>query len=126
MEHRANNILIADDDELMRWQLGRIVKSCGGEIVCSAESVEDVEQNRSLDFNDVDMAIVDYQFGGEKTGIDLIRHLKSRGVARVFLCTGYYEDEQVRSEAKMAGADLVIAKPIDEKHVRGIIRHEAD
>jgi CheY-like chemotaxis protein len=126
MISRTRNILIADDDELMRWQLGRIVKSCGGEIAFSAESVEDVEENASLDFTSIDTAIVDYEFRTEKTGIDLIRYLKERGVERVFLCTGYYEDERVRSEASMAGADLVIAKPIDEKHVRGIIRHEAD
>lgn len=121
------SILIADDDELMRWQLGRVVKGCGGEVACSAGSVEEVEQDPSLDLKNIDAAIVDYEFEGhEKTGIDLIRYLKANGVPRVFLCTGYYEDEEICSEAKSAGADLVIPKPVDERRLSGLICHEAD
>lgn len=119
------SILIADDDELMRWQLGRIVRGYGGEVVCSASSVEEVERNSSLDLKAVDAAIVDYEFEGyEKTGIDLIRYLKMNGVPKVALCTGYFEDEDIRSQAELAGADLIIPKPVDESCLCRIIRHE--
>ena len=121
------SILIADDDELMRWQLGRMVRGCGGEIVCSAASVEEVERHPSLDLKSIDAAIVDYEFEGhDKTGIDLIRYLKAHGVPKVFLCTGYYEDEDVCAEANTAGADFVIPKPVDEQCLCSLIRNEAD
>lgn len=119
---RMRNVLIADDDAQVRAQWKRIVQENGGKVVHAAESVEDVERNSSLDYRNIDTAIVDYQYEGfKKTGIDLIAYLKKRGVKRVYLCTGFYDDEMIRKRAKEAGADKIIAKPLDEERLAAIL-----
>lgn len=71
-------------------------------------------EEATLDYSKIDTAIVDYQFYGEnKTGIDLIKHLKAKGVKTVYLCTGFYDNEVIINQAHAAGAVRVLPKPID-------------
>lgn len=111
-------VLIADDDANVRQQWQRIVKEHGGQVVKCASTVEEVEADNSLDYGKIDTAIVDYEYkGSTKDGIDLASHLKSKGVKKVFLCTGFYDDTQVVSRAEQAGVESIIPKPIDEDDV---------
>jgi signal transduction histidine kinase/CheY-like chemotaxis protein len=115
---RMRNVLIADDDADVRSQWKKIIADGGGRVIYAAESVEEVERNSFLDYSKIDTAIVDYQYEGyDKNGIDLIEYLKKRGVKQVYLCTGFHDDEEIRRRAKNAGADDIIAKPLDEKRL---------
>ena len=59
----------------------------------------------------MDVAIVDYSYeGSSRTGIDVISYLKRKGLVEVHLCTGFADDDSVRSAAFAAGADSVIKK----------------
>jgi signal transduction histidine kinase len=114
-DEHPRRYLIADDDELMRMHWQHIVKQRGGTVVYTAASTGEIMGNESIDYSSIDAAVVDYEFKGERcTGIDLISYLKRKGVRRVHLCTGYVDDERVVEQAKQAGADTVIPKPIDE------------
>ena len=116
------NVLIADDVAGIRQQWQKIVKERGGNVVHCAKSVEEVEGSREIDYDRIDTAIVDYKYEGEdKTGIDLITHLKSKGVTRVYLCTGFYDDPAIRDAAHQAGADSIIPKPINESNLSDLL-----
>ncbi len=120
--NKVVNVLIADDDAQMRQLWQKLIEENGGRVVHSAGSADAVEGDKTLDYGSIDAAIVDYKFEGEdKTGIDLIAHLKRQGVKRVFLCTGFHDDEEIKRQAKQAGADAVIAKPLDENQLSHLL-----
>ena len=121
MDNRSKQILIADDDAGIRLLLRRVVKDSGGRVVYSAESVEDIVNNESIDYGEIDIAIVDYKFEGYRTGIDLANYLKDRGVKRIYLCTGYFDDENVIKSAQKAGIDCIIPKPLDEAKLTNLL-----
>lgn len=109
----STNVLIADDDPDIRQQWHKIIPEHGGTIVHTAKTVKEVEE-ATLDYSKIDTAIVDYQFYGEdKTGIDLIKYLKAKGVKTVYLCTGFYDNEVIINQAHAAGVDRILPKPID-------------
>ena len=109
----SRSILIADDDPDIRRQWHKIIPEHGGTIVHTAKTVKEVE-DAQLDYTKIDTAIVDYQFYGEdKTGIDLIKYLKAKGVKTVYLCTGFYDNEVIINQAQATGATRILPKPID-------------
>jgi len=109
----GKSILIADDDPEIRRQWEQIIPEHGGTIVHSAKTVKEVEE-AAIDYSKIDTAIVDYQFYGEdKTGIDLIKHLKAKGVKTVYLCTGFYDNEVIIKQAQAVGVERILPKPID-------------
>ncbi|MFA5812319.1 MAG: hypothetical protein WC956_08335, partial [bacterium] len=70
---------------------------------------------------EIDAAIVDYHYeGSETTGVDLIAYLKAKGVPCVHLCTGFHDDLEIRRCAHEAGAESIIAKPIDLDHITNL------
>lgn len=100
---------LIDDDADIRLRWRRIVEEGGGSVVAEADSPEKAWDG--LDVATADVAIVDYNFDGSpKTGVDLIAHLKKKGLREVHLCTGFADDDAVRSAALAAGADSVIKK----------------
>jgi signal transduction histidine kinase/CheY-like chemotaxis protein len=104
--------IIVDDDSDIRMRWRKIVQENGGTVAHEASSLEDIEaRDGEIDYRDIDVAMVDYHYEGSKhSGADVIRHMRSRGVSEVHLCTGFYDDESVRDEAFSAGADSVIPK----------------
>lgn len=107
-------ILVADDDPEIRKQWMRIILGRGGELVYAAATAADIELNETLDFSRIDTAIVDYQYEGEeRTGVDLIKYLKGKGVKKVYLCTGFFDDDEVRRKAYAVGVDGMLRKPLE-------------
>jgi len=116
------NIILADDDDDMLADMGRKVRACGANVVYSVSTTDVIMSNDHIDYSRINAAIVDYEFKGSKqNGIDLIRHLKAMGVEKVHLCTGYYADDMVIRQAKEAGADWVLKKPLDDEDIFKII-----
>ncbi|MFA5186487.1 MAG: hybrid sensor histidine kinase/response regulator [Patescibacteria group bacterium] len=104
-------ILIDDDADIrMRWR--RVVEEGGGTVVGEADSPEKACGD-GLDISAADVAIVDYSFeGSEKTGLNVIAHLKTRGLEEIHMCTGFAHDETIRQAALAAGADSVVQKTL--------------
>jgi len=102
-------VLIDDNaDVRIRWR--RIVEEGGGTVIGEADSPEKACGD-GLDVSAADIAIVDYNFeGSEKTGLDVIAHLKTRGLEEIHMCTGFAHDEAIRQAALAVGADSVIQK----------------
>ncbi len=121
-QKKTLNLIIADDDSDMLFLLDQAARKCGARVAYSATAVDEIMKNGSIDYSKINAAIVDYEFkGSDQTGIDLIRHLKSMGVKQVHLCTGFYADEEIRRQAKEAGADSILKKPLDDDEIAKIL-----
>lgn len=114
-------LLIADDDDVIRWHLSFLITRNGGSVIYSAGSVEQIKNDTAINYGLIDIAIVDYDYGASRqTGIDLIAHLKKHGVRKVYLCTAFYDDDDVCREAKGVGADSIIPKPFEEEMIAAL------
>lgn len=101
---------VIDDDADIRAKLQKTIEEKGGKVVWEASSGEEVINNDKLNYK-VDVAIVDYSFPGSKyKGTDIIIHLRDKGISEIHLCTGFADDEEVKSAAFAAGATSVIGK----------------
>lgn len=104
--------IIVDDDADIRLRWRKIVQDSGGTVAREASSLEEVEEHDDeIDYGSVDVAMVDYHYEGSKyCGTDVIKYMRTKGVGEIHLCTGHYDDEEVRNEAFSAGADSIIPK----------------
>jgi signal transduction histidine kinase/CheY-like chemotaxis protein len=104
--------IIIDDDADIRMRWRRVVQASGGTVAQEASSLEDVQaREKDIDYDGIDVAMVDYHYeGSDYCGTDVIQYMRDKGVGEVHLCTGHYDDEQVRNEAFAAGADSVMPK----------------
>lgn len=110
-------VLVVDDDVdiLVQWR----------SILKGYETLEFSDVKKLLygkiDYSRINQAIVDYQFSGTSVdGLDVIRYLKGKGVDRIFLCTGFYSDEDIRRKALDLGVVTIIPKPIPDDVVGSI------
>ncbi|MFH1830521.1 MAG: hybrid sensor histidine kinase/response regulator, partial [Pseudomonadota bacterium] len=103
-------ILIDDDADIrLRWRM--IVRDNGGTVIGEADSYEGMTSNGGLNYEEADVAIVDYNYeGSAKTGIDVISYLRTKGIKEIHMCTGHAHDDDIRAAALSAGAHSVIAK----------------
>ncbi|MBC2604945.1 response regulator [Pelagicoccus albus] len=100
-------VLLVDDDPMVLESLGMLFEHYGWlvERVASGDQVLQAQICFEHDF-----AIVDERMDGVN-GLDVIRALKSRSKAPVFMLTGCVEPE-LREEARRVGADGFFDKPI--------------
>lgn len=104
-------VLIIDDDSsiITQWELHFRNKNCH---VMTARRGEDLVYH-DFDYKKIKAAIVDFQYDNSQlNGFDVIRFLKKRGVARVYLCTAQGGDQGIRNQALALGAEAIITKPI--------------
>ncbi len=105
------NILIIDDEESLRYTFETFLTEAGYE-VATAETFDKAlllisEKNFDLIFADILL--------GDKTGIDLLREIKTRDLTcQVVMVTGFPNFETA-SEALRLGAIDYIAKPVTQK-----------
>ncbi|PIR17950.1 MAG: hypothetical protein COV46_02035, partial [Deltaproteobacteria bacterium CG11_big_fil_rev_8_21_14_0_20_49_13] len=69
----------------------------------------------TIEYSTIGGAIVDYNFDGSNiTGLDIVQHLKNKGVGRIHLCTASHGDPKIMKEATRLGVASVITKPIPD------------
>ena len=111
LNYKDKKVIIVDDDDDILVLHNEIVKENGGLIVGEYYSGEDIMSEAGMNWSNVDMAIVDYEYKQhEKTGIDVIKFLRAKGIKEIYLCTGHYGDEEIHSKAIDAGAIAVLKK----------------
>jgi len=114
------SILVVDDDPSVRLHW-RVLFKKYGIVPHESSSLEDL-RDRLIDFKNVGLAIVDFQFEGSTwTGLDVINFLKKQGLSRIYLCTGFHEDADIRAEAFKRGVRDVLPKPFDETIIQKLV-----
>jgi CheY-like chemotaxis protein len=94
------NVLIVDDDPLLRKALIRIVASRGHSVVEAGNALEAVE---ILDTQSIHVALIDYELKTSMTGIDVGKHAIRRGATPVIV----------------SGYPIEVMRPVIEDPLRG-------
>lgn len=113
------HILLVDDEEGIRFTLGRLLEKEGFNVDVAAGRVEAIA---SLQTARYDLAFVDIMLAGE-SGIDLLRDIKTISPAtRVVMFTGCPQVESA-VEAVRLGAFDYITKPVRYETLIAVTRH---
>ena len=92
----VKRILIVEDEPLIAFDNETMLADLGYEVVATLDSFETaIEQ---LETEEVHLILTDLRLAGERTGLDLARAAKTRGVPILF-ATGHELPEEARSVA---------------------------
>ena len=103
----VKRILVVEDEPLTAFENENMLGDAGYEVVATLDSFDDAIE--LLDSDKVDLVLSDYRLSGERTGVDLARAAKNRGVPILF-ATGH---ELPPESAKLAVGS--IRKPYTER-----------
>jgi two-component system, response regulator PdtaR len=78
----VNRILIVEDEPLTAFDNEVMLGDLGYEVVATLDNFDDAIQR--LDSEKIDLVLSDFRLSGERTGLDLARAAKNRGVPIVF------------------------------------------
>lgn len=107
------NILVADDDKLIRWSLKEILSKEGYDVHTVASSLEAIQQAEKTVYS---LIIVDFEID-EGDVIHMIRKMKSRQMdAKVIIISAL---SRQKIESQLAGLDIfsVIEKPFHTEDI---------
>ena len=108
----VKRILVVEDEPLTAFENEMMLKSAGYELVATVDRVSDAEAR--LDSDAIDLILSDVRLSGKRSGLDLARIARHRGVPVLF-ATGSAPDN---------AADLsigVLMKPYNERVLRAAL-----
>lgn len=106
----VNRILIVEDEPLLAFDNEVMLGDLGYEVVATLDSFEAAIE--LLDSEEIDLILSDYRLSGERTGLDLARAAKKRGLPIIFL-TGH----QLPAESVQLALGC-ITKPYNERTLK--------
>lgn len=101
-------VLIVDDDRMVLDSLELLFSHYGWDVLTVESGEEVVDTLRPIDYQ---LAIVDQRMDGLE-GVEVVRELKSRSDAPVFMLTGCV-DPGLRRAAQLVGVDGFFDKPAE-------------
>ena len=108
----VNRILIVEDEPLTAFDNENLIGDAGYEVVATVDRFADAIE--TLDKEQVDLILSDVRLTGERTGIDLAREARRRGIPVLFV-TGAAPDES--SELAIG----VLMKPYTHRTLRSAL-----
>ena len=112
-ERVVNRILIVEDEPLTAFDNETMISDAGYEVVATLDRYADAVA--ALDKEKVDLILCDVRLSGERTGMDLAKIAKDRGIPVIF-STGLAPDN---------ASDLVLGclmKPYNERTLKAALR----
>ena len=109
MAQPARQILVVDDDPLVRKSLTRLLSEAGFSVLVAANAEEALALAEEQDFA---VAVVDKNLGGELNGIDILARIRTQYPTLVILHTGYPSTDSA-IQALRSGAFDYLSKPTD-------------
>lgn len=117
----AKHILVIDDDTdiLTFWKF--TLKSLGEQPPITATDPGELKK-LGVNSDKIKFAIVDFQFDeSDVDGADIIQYLRSKGIERIYLSTGYADKEDVCRKSRAMGIDDIIPKPVSVDKIKEIL-----
>ena len=108
----VNRILIVEDEPLTAFDNENLIGDEGYEVVATLDRYADALE--TLDREPVDLILCDVRLTGERTGVDLARHARERGIPVLFV-TGAAPDN---SGELVIG---VLMKPYNHRTLRSAL-----
>jgi CheY-like chemotaxis protein len=109
----VKRILIVEDEPLIAFDNEMMLADLGYEVVATLDSFEQAIE--LLGREDVDLVLSDLRLSGRRSGLDLARAAKNRGIPLLF-STGYSLPE----EAKVLAIGCLI-KPYNERQLKNAL-----
>ncbi|MFP5329149.1 MAG: response regulator [Alphaproteobacteria bacterium] len=106
----VKRILIVEDEPLMAFDNEVMLADLGYDVVATLDSFEDAIE--LIDREDVDLVLSDLRLSGERSGLDLAREARERGIPVLF-STGHEVPEHGK-----AFAIGCLTKPYSERQLR--------
>lgn len=106
----VNRILVVEDEPLTAFDNEVMLGDLGYEVVATLDSFEDAIE--LLDREKIDLILSDYRLSSQRTGLDLARAAKNRGIPIVF-STGH----ELPSESEQLAVGC-IHKPYSERTLK--------
>ena len=109
----VKRILIVEDEPLTAFDNEVMLGDLGYEVVATLDSFDDAIEH--LDTDKLDLILSDYRLSGERTGLDLARAAKNRGIPILFATGHSLPDE---SQQLALGC---ITKPYSERTLKAAL-----
>ena len=112
-ERIVNRILIVEDEPLTAFDNENLIGDAGYEVVATLDRFADAIE--TLDREQVDLVLSDVRLTGERTGIDLAKHARKRGIPVLFVTGAPPEN----------AAELVIGcllKPYNDRTLKAALK----
>ena len=109
----VKRILIVEDEPLTAFDNEVMLGDLGYEVVATLDNFDDAIEH--LDTDKLDLILSDYRLSGERTGLDLARAAKNRGIPILFATGHRLPDE---SQQLALGC---ISKPYSERTLKAAL-----
>ncbi len=120
MKEQSVNVLIADDEDIVREGLKHVIDWNGlGFCICGEASDGD-EALEKLAAYQPDLTLLDVRMPA-MNGTDLIRQARERGFAGEFIFLSGYSDFSYAQTALQYGASFYLTKPINEEELEAAV-----
>jgi CheY-like chemotaxis protein len=117
------NILVIDDDESMRFMMQTKLFQAGFNVTLAASGTHALQILQTS--KKFDIILCDLKMP-MKSGIDVIRHLKSSSsLVPVIIVTGFPEKDKIIAAAQM-GIQDVLVKPVKHQELMKMIRSKLE
>lgn len=114
VDNKKYSVLIVDDDDEIRYSLGRVLSTQGYTIEAAASGEEGIESVRNGPAPD--LIFMDIRMGG-MTGIETLQHMRSINANLQIILMTAFGTAQTAIEAMKFGAHDYIMKPFDPEKV---------
>ena len=111
-------VLIIEDEKHISESLGEMIEILGHEISAVADSFD--EALKCLDRYETDIALVDIQLKGEKTGIDVAEKLRNEYKLPFVFTTAYADKETINKAAQHSPYGYIV-KPYSMKEINAAL-----
>lgn len=121
MVNLQKRILVIDDDPDVCILWKNVLKALGEEAPILVSDGNELK-TMSIDYASIKFAIVDFKFeGSEFCGVEIIEYLRQKNIEKIYLSTGYADDDEVCRKARQQGITDIIAKPVSLEKVKKIL-----
>jgi DNA-binding NtrC family response regulator len=114
-------VLVVDDQRSMRLVLRGLLERVPEVTVVEAASLEEALATPT---SELELAFVDLRLGSDvrdRSGLEVVRHLVARGVARVVVVTGFDELSEVRAAMRSGAFDYLLKEQLEEALIGRVV-----
>ncbi len=121
---RARLVLIAEDDDEMRYLMTRALRRDGHDVLAAADgaSLTAALNAARSHGREPDLVVSDVRMPG-MSGIDLVRWLREQRCAVRTVLVSAFADDETRASAEALGVAQVLSKPFDLDDLRTVVLH---
>ena len=111
-------ILIADDEDLIRWSLSQFLESSGYNVDLALNGTEVISHLKNTNY---DIIVTDLNMPG-LNGIEILSKMKNMGANLPVIVISAYFSDKLKDETILNGAFECISKPFEMTDVLSIVK----